>query len=226
MMGIHSYLAWLLPLTPKGGVIGLSTHWAVHQSPSSVMIVCQSLGLHERFLGVLIMGIFNLAGSIPLQVRPQMARLGHEHMAVVVHLRNLSDLAGVLHWGLLRSATTLTSSPCMCLAWQLKPFNGGKPFHCDVCGKGFSQHGSLSKHVRTHTGEKPFHCNLEPSHERFTKWLKTSNAHPLKGAVCQISKVWPLSRPPYIYIFHTVYQKGTVSHQMYHFINIYIYFKW
>ena len=35
-----------------------------------------------------------------------------------------------------------------------------KPYHCDLCGKGFTQKGSVVKHMVVHTGEKPYQCHV------------------------------------------------------------------
>ena len=35
---------------------------------------------------------------------------------------------------------------------------GERPYKCRYCGKGFTQHGTVQAHERTHTGNKPYGC--------------------------------------------------------------------
>lgn len=35
-----------------------------------------------------------------------------------------------------------------------------KPFHCEVCQKGFIERNDYERHKITHTGTKPFYCDI------------------------------------------------------------------
>ncbi|XP_052824463.1 zinc finger protein 454 [Octopus bimaculoides] len=45
-------------------------------------------------------------------------------------------------------------------AYNIGKTLGEKPYHCEVCGKDFSDRSSLRNHKRIHTGEKPHHCEV------------------------------------------------------------------
>ncbi|CAI9738596.1 zinc finger 492-like [Octopus vulgaris] len=37
---------------------------------------------------------------------------------------------------------------------------GGKPYHCNSCGKVFATTNYLTAHKRIHTGERPYRCDI------------------------------------------------------------------
>ncbi|CAI9743882.1 finger 239-like [Octopus vulgaris] len=41
-----------------------------------------------------------------------------------------------------------------------KPDSGERPYHCNICGKSFTEERVLTKHKCIDTGEKPHHCGV------------------------------------------------------------------
>ncbi|XP_041364804.1 zinc finger and SCAN domain-containing protein 4-like isoform X2 [Gigantopelta aegis] len=49
---------------------------------------------------------------------------------------------------------------------------------CDICGKGFSQSGTMRSHRRTHTGERPYQCDVcQKSFGDRSTWRKHRRVH-------------------------------------------------
>ncbi len=50
---------------------------------------------------------------------------------------------------------------------SLKDVDTVRPFPCNICGKMFTQRGTMTRHMRSHLGLKPFAC--EECGMRFTR---------------------------------------------------------
>ena len=77
-------------------------------------------------------------------------------------------------------------------------------------GKGFTQKGSLAKHILTHTGQKPYKCSKDGCHKAFTQYVHNTLSALLCSALLFSSRV---STHP-----------GTVQLKSYHimFMSLYI----